>query len=71
MKKKNKSAGKPDEKMPEKSKPPLARKKLPQALSETLSDYPRRSIIQKTALISGFTLTFKPSTKITIIDNGR
>ena len=49
----------------------MNRKKLPESLSESLSNHPRRSIVHKTVLTSGFKLGFKPTIKITITENWR
>ena len=68
---KNKSVGVGEQKKKEKDKQLINRKKLPDNLSESFSSHPRRSIIHKTVLISGFTIGFKPTIKISLTQNWR
>lgn len=55
-----------------KSKNLRNRKKLPDHIqNEGENQHGKRSIIQKTALLSGFTLAFKPTVKINVTQNWR
>lgn len=40
---------------------------MPEPVNDSFSSHPRRSIVQKKALLSAFNLSFTPTTKITIV----
>lgn len=47
------------------------RKKVVELMNTSFSSHPRRTIVSKRALLSGFNLSFTPTVKITIVENWR
>jgi hypothetical protein len=46
-------------------------KKVPEVIESSESEYPKRSLLHKTALLSGFELSFLPTSNIQIVKDWR